>query len=197
MALPDDYTGPTSGRITISGNGDVTKVHFTDKPLTRDEADAVAWFTAMSPNAQLREVRILKWNFSQATQDRDRWKAIAQRLDAEGEELRTKLATYAPDGFTLPRAAADLLEHAAAYGWLTGRWWDIAEDGIDGSVRVILGTPDRTREYKLRWSVLAGGRGAGSLVGSSGLARLPRRPWHDAPSLKKIREDIAAHPTER
>lgn len=196
MTLPKDYTGPTSGRITVSGNGDVSRVSFRDKPLTRDEADAVAWFTALSPHAQLREVRILKWNASVADQERNQWKAAAEQLEAELAKVKAELATHAPDGFTLPRAAADLLEHAAAYGWLTGRAWSVAEDGIDGSVGVILGTPDRSREYKLRWAVLAGGAGSGSLV-RSGLARLPRRSWHDAPSLKKIREDIAAHPAER
>jgi hypothetical protein len=189
-----EYTGPTSGRITIGADGDVTKVHFTDKPLSKDEADAVRWFTVMSPNAQLREVRIMKWNLSVASRDRDNWKATAQRLEAELAKVKAELATHAPDGFTLPRAAADLLEHAAAYGWLTGRSWDIAEDGIDGSVSVALGHPDRTREYRLRWAVQAGGRGAGSLSGS-GLARLPRQGWRDAPSLKKIKDDMKAHPT--
>lgn len=78
MGVSGDYTGPTSGRITIGGDGTVSQERFYDRPLTREEQAAVKWFTDLSPNEQLREVRWLKFNLGAVTEDLDRWKSAAR-----------------------------------------------------------------------------------------------------------------------
>jgi len=118
MTRPSGYTGPTSGGFTIGPEGVTNRKRFYDEPLSRDERDAVAWFTELSPHEQLREVRRLKWNADER-----------------------------------------------------------ATVGLDGI------------QFQLSWAVPADGRGRGSMV-RRGLARYPRRDWHDAPSLIKIKKII-------
>ena len=186
----EGYTGPTSGRITIRGDEVISRESFHDAPLTRDELNATADFRAMSPNEQIREVRRLKWNEAHWRGEAENLKQTVQRLDDELAKVGGKLATYPPEGYTLPRAAAELIEHAKAHGWSTGRAWRINDDLDGATVQVLVTSSDSTRLYKLSWSCDPGGAGR---MTHSGLARLPLRGWRDAPSLKKIREDIAAH----
>lgn len=87
MSGPEGYTGPTSGRITVGGDGSVNRERFYDRPLTREEREAVKWFTDLSPNEQLREVRRLKFDLESARQDRDAWKSAVQRSDAANRRL--------------------------------------------------------------------------------------------------------------
>jgi len=196
----EGYTGPTSGRITIGGDGTVTnRETFTDKPLTREEQDAVAWFTALSPNEQLREVRRLKWNMNAARQDRDEWKRIAQRQRGELATLERKLAAYPPEGYTLPATAADLLALAKTAGWTTAVQWtrlaDLHEDGIEADgATVEIGLRHGLWRYRLRWH--CDYQGPGARMTRGGLAQTPDyRAWHDAPSVKKIRQVIENHPS--
>lgn len=181
---PEDQV-MTGSRRVISADGTVSVEKFYDKPLTKDEQAATQWFHDLSPNEQYREVRRMKWNLDQAQRDAEAWKKIAQRQDAELDQLRAKLATYTPEGFTVPKAAAELLALAEAHGWETRRAWSVREDDqMVASLNVALRSKDWT--FKLRWGVDAG---AGGRLAGRGLASGTMRGWRgwrDAPSLKKI-----------
>lgn len=187
----EGYTGPTSGRIRIPAlndtEGELVVERFYDRPLTREERDAVAWFTALSPHEQLREVRRLKFNLESAQTDRDKWKDVARRADAVNGRLTVERDARRPDGYELPRSAAELLSLAAEKGWKTARGWYLDEDGSHASLGVRIGRDGW--EFQLRWGVPRDGNGAGSLV-RAGLARRPGRSWYDAPSLKEIKRII-------
>lgn len=197
MALNPDYKGPTSGRITIGAEGIVKRQTFTaetDPPLDKDGLKAVKWFTDLGPNAQLHEVRRLKWNLEEAQRSRDAWHRSARESDAKVLRLEAKLATFTPDGYRLPLAAEKLLAHAKAHGWMTGRAWTTYDEPFDGakpyaSLRVELGNGDHL--FQLRWACEPDG--SGRLAGS-GLARSDGKPWHDAPSLVKIKGIITDNP---
>lgn len=185
----EGYTGPTSGRITIGGgdNPEIKRESFTqaqDPLLTRDERNATEWFRALPPNEQYREVRRLKWNADHWSKEAKGWMEIAHRQSDEIDQLKAKIATFTPDGFTFPPAAQDLLDHATAHGWKTGRSWHVDEqDPTLASLRIVLGHEGWMFDH-LRW--VCDREGRGRMVGR-GLVREPRRDWHDAPSLKKIK----------
>jgi hypothetical protein len=188
----EGYTGPTSGRITIGGDKPTEVKRFYDKPLTRDERNAVAWFEELSPHEQLREVRRLKWNLDQAESDRDVFKRTARRLDTEILHLRAELAARRPDGFEIPRAADEILKLAKAWGWKTVKAWIQAETyGVPDldwyRFEIAIGRDGII--FQLSWSVPVDGHGRGSMI-RRGLAKYPRRDWHDAPSLTKIKRII-------
>lgn len=190
----EGYTGPTSGRITVGGDGPSQIERFYDPPLTRDERNAVADWLALSPPEQAREVRRLRWNLAEMTRQRDTQRDIVRRQDTELLALRAKLATFTPEGYQLPPAAADLLADAQAHGWKTAKAWVPAADGMDEPrwtppdgyrLEIIIGLG--LYAFKLSWYCTPDGRGH---MIRRGLARAPRRDWHDAPSLLKIKEII-------
>jgi hypothetical protein len=182
---------PTGGRVVIGPGGAREWKRFYDAPLTKEEQAATAWFNDLSPNEQYREVRRLRWNLDVARNDREALKRTVAEQASELDALRRKLATFTPEGFTLPAAAGDLLTLAGEHGWRSGRAWTVDDDGQSARLKVAL-TDGRTA-FQLTWSCdLAGG---GRMV-RSGLAREQGRGWHDAPSLKKIREMIASAPEE-
>lgn len=184
----EGYTGPTSGRITLDADGTPGWERFYDKLLTSDELNATTEFRALSPNEQVREYRRMKWNEAVFRAESEEGKKFIQEQHAEIERLRARLVRYAPDGYDLPAPAAYLIRYAGEHGWQTDRVWNDTEDGL---VSVEIGVTSAGRMYRLRWFCDPGGTGR---MARSGLARLPGRDWHDAPSLKKIKEDIAAHP---
>lgn len=195
MDRASGYTGPTSGRITISGDGEVTREQFHDRPLSADELRGAAEFLAMSPNEQAREYRRLKWNEDVYRREAEAWKRTAREQDKKILQLRFRLAQYAPDGYTLPPAAADLVAHAKDHGWATRCLWSVPENEDDHrgvSVEVSVGT-DTGWLFKINWGCETNGTGCRT---RAGLARAPRRDWYDAPSLKKIKETITANPVE-
>ena len=197
MTRPSGYTGPTSGGFTIGPEGVTNRKRFYDEPLSRDERDAVAWFTELSPHEQLREVRRLKWNADERATVIEENHKIIVRQNAEIVSLGRKLSDRRPDRFEVPRAAGDLLTLATLYGWRTAKAW-IPVDFTDAEGERIQ-DPDWFRfeivlgldgiQFQLSWAVPADGRGRGSMV-RRGLARYPRRDWHDAPSLIKIKKII-------
>lgn len=186
----EGYTGPTSGRITLGPEGVIRRETFTDRPLSREETEAVAWFTELSPLAQLREVRRLKWNLDEAIQGREAALNRAREAEAEIDHLRARLAQYTPDGYVFPAAAASLLEYAREHGWKTAHAWQMREpeyDGDPGHAWLVIRLAHGSYAYRLTWTCDPGG---GGRMFGSGIARAPRRDWHDAPSLKKIKEII-------
>ncbi len=122
-------------------------------------------------------------------------------------EIQRRLAEIVavpPEGYALPKIAADLTEFATERGWKTLVQW--TEPGYSGepSVTVEVGRKLTPREaaqhrtdtfhFKLTWHSRDCEPGRVKKFGS-GLAKTPDRPqWHDAPSVRKIRETIAAHP---
>ena len=115
----------------------------------------------------------------------------------------TEIATIPPDGYTLPKAAADLMEFAAERGWKTLVQW--TEPGYDEPfVGVEVGRKldeaeardyrSDTFHFKLTWHSRDCEPGKLKRFGRI-LAKTPDEPqWRDAPSVRKIRETIAAHP---
>lgn len=191
MAGQEGYTGPTSGRIRIGGGQKPVVERFTDPPLTREESDAVAWFRALSPHEQLREVRRMKWNLDEAVRTRDVWRNVAGRHDQEIARLEAERDARRPDGYELPRAAGELLSLARRQGWGTARRWTLSEDGL--AARLEIGISRKGHAFKLGWVVPVDGNGRGSRD-RAGLACSPGRDWQDAPSLKKIRLLLMADP---
>lgn len=195
MSGLEGYTGPTSGRITLSSDGSEPIIErFTDPPLTREEAAAVAWFTALSPNEQRREVRRLKWNLEDAQAGREAALRRAREAEALVRRVEAERAALRPDGFELPRAASELLSGAVSRGWSTARAWSLDEDDLGALLTIVLGHGGWT--FRLTWRVPIDGDGRGSLV-RRGLFRRPGRDWADAPPLKEIRRIVAAEPDDR
>jgi hypothetical protein len=190
------YKGPTSGRIRIGSDGEVTKESFTDQPLSAAESRDTAWFRELSPIAQFREARRLKWNLEEA--ERGLKAALNRARSAESEvgRLEQKLASFTPDGYTLPGSASVLVTWAEAHGWKTGRAWRDRTDGFgDHLLRVRIGRSADTGlrwDYDLSWSCTpTSGRFTG------GIFRTPERfQWADAPSLTEIRRVIADNPVK-
>lgn len=196
----EGYTGPTSGRITIGGgdNPEIKRESFTQKSdplLTRDEAEATAWFRALPPNEQFREVRRLEWNTDEQLKRISELREELARQELEIRRINTEMQSRRPDRFEPPRAAAELLSLAELHGWRSVKGWTPAVfTDEDGSFKddpewfrfEIAMTDDQGTTFKLSWSVPRDGNGRGSMI-RSGLARSPGRNWHDAPSLKKIK----------
>lgn len=185
MAALEGYTGPTSGRITVGGDGPARVERFCDEPLSADETRAVAWFTALSPNEQLREVRRMKWNLAEAERGQEAALRRAREAEAENDRLAARLAARRPDGYELPRAAAELLELAGDHGWKTARAWQLSEDGQTALLGVLIGRSGWI--FDLSWSVPVNGNGRGAMV-RTGIARRPGTGWRDAPPLRRIKE---------
>lgn len=184
----EGYTGPTSGRITVGGGREPVVERFTDPPLTREEAKAVAWFTALSPNEQLREVRRLKWNLQEAERGQEAGLRRARAAEALSARLEAERNARRPDGYELPRAASELLSCAASHGWKEARQWILSEDGQDARLEILLGRGDW--RFRLAWTVPKDQPGRGSVI-RRGLVRSPGRDWRDAPPLKEIRRILA------
>jgi hypothetical protein len=128
------------------------------------------------------------------------------------EETATYQATCAqlaeidatpPAGYTLPAAAARLVEHARAHQWQARVQWPRPDSTDDPSVKVMVGrlmTPAERDEYGLgdrwqyflTWSSRDCPPGRLRLFGS-GIARTPDQPAdHGAPSVRAITAVIAA-----
>lgn len=184
----EGYTGPTSGRITIGAGGEVKRRQtFTDKPLSVEEQRSTEWFTELSPNEQVREARRLKWNADQREQTIIALKKVMAEQDAEILRLRIALAKHTPEGYKMPPIVTDLLRHARGWGWQAAHAWGEPEQGMAGlEVRITKGL----YEFRIRWTCDHADLGGGARKARNGLARAPRRDWHDAPSLKKIRQII-------
>jgi hypothetical protein len=127
------------------------------------------------------------------------------RLGELNKELRA-LAAIPPDGYELPRIAADLMAHAVAHGWLAAAAWTAPDYAGEPFVRVKVGRMltelerDQHRgdrwHYSLTWHSRGCTPGKVRLFGS-GLATTPDSPaHHDAPSIKGIRAVIEANPAE-
>lgn len=198
--ISKDYKGPVSGRITIGGgdNPEVTRESFTqaqDPILTKDECKATEWFRALPPNEQYREVRRLKWNADERARVIEADHRVIVEQNAEIVALRRQLADRRPDGFEIPLSAGTLLDHAKAHGWRTGKAWlpvmytdetgRYVED--PGAFTLDIQIAGHGWEFKLKWACEPGGTGR---LTRYGLAKGPRRAWHDAPSLVKIKKII-------
>lgn len=125
------------------------------------------------------------------------------RLVALSGELRAMLATP-PNGYELPRLAADLMAHAEAHGWTARVSWTppgySREPYTDVEVGLMLDGLEREQHrgdrwyYKLCWHSRDCAPGKVRLFGS-GLAQTPDSPRvRDAPSVKAIRAVIEANP---
>ncbi|MFC8447596.1 hypothetical protein [Kitasatospora sp. NPDC057223] len=117
-----------------------------------------------------------------------------QRIADLTAEMRTIEAT-APDGYALPKPAADLLALAKANRWLTAARWSEDSGGnpfVD--IQVAHRVPGGSSwAYRLTWWTrdLTPGR----MRYARGVASTPQQPgWTTAPSVRAIREVIAANP---
>ncbi|MEW1762418.1 hypothetical protein AB0393_38675 [Streptomyces cyaneofuscatus] len=180
-------------------DGTVDRVEFHDRPETEDEARAFAKYRDLSTLELLRQLRTAEWNADVAQTERDQWKAIAERTQAELAQAERQLAAITPEGWELPKAVKELLAHAESHGWRSARaWMPRGEDEM--LLKLVVGrhtlpsdAPSRGTEWRfeLAWSCVPGSaRRAGA-----GLACTPDSPqWHDAPSVRRIRELISEHP---
>lgn len=192
MAL-EGYTGPTSGRITVGGDSPAKVERFYDKPLTAKEAEAVAEFTALSPNEQYRkviemqeELKRLRWNDRVLRGDLENERRIRRQMRTEEQELRREASQRPPEGYSRPAIVRDLMDHAETSGW-TVRWaWQRPDEEGDTALDFILEHGDSWR-VQLSWCCQPGGKGRRV---RSGLIRQPGQDWRDAPSVVKLKEII-------
>lgn len=125
------------------------------------------------------------------------------------------LANKAPDGYKLPKAFVDLVKHATACGWESYAGWFL-DSSMHPYLSIELRRLDPFWHAKLTWHSRPNGGGTdfvqhGRLRLFSGIwrhetiyevsTRADYRviveqgwPWSDIPSLKKLREEIAANP---
>lgn len=129
--------------------------------------------------------------------------ASRERMRVVSQRMREITATP-PDGYSLPKQAADLVAHAEAHGWTTRVQWTAPGysgepyvtvqvgrlvTGADGYV----GTGDRWT-YERTWHSRDCAPGKVRLFGQ-GVATTPDHPaHHNAPSVKGIMAVITAHP---
>lgn len=127
----------------------------------------------------------------------DRTVGQQQRIKELTAGMREIEAT-APDGYVLPKVAADLIALAEANGWLTGVRWS-EDTGGSPFVDVQVGhraADGRAWTYRLTWQNrdLPPGR----MRFARGIASTPPQlGWMPAPSVKAIREVIAANPASQ
>jgi hypothetical protein len=133
-----------------------------------------------------------------------------ERTEEQREQLRElkasmeELLSTPPEGYAVPKAVTDLLAHATAHGWRTSAVWTAL--GYEGEpfLRVQVGrlVSEDDREdyrgdrwvYSLTWHSRGCAQGKVKRFGQ-GTAVTPDQPaTHYAPSVKAIRETIAAHP---
>lgn len=127
---------------------------------------------------------------------RERMRAVARRM--------CEITAVPPDGYTLPKAAADLVAHAEAHGWRALVQWTAPGYPGEPYVGVQVGRratgadgyvgPGTSWKYSLTWHSRGCAPGKVRLFGRV-LAETPDRPaTHDGPSVKGIRDVIAEHP---
>ena len=129
---------------------------------------------------------------------RDRLRAVAKEL--------AELLSIPPAGYSVPKAAADLMSYAQSHGWSTEALWTAL--GYDGepylTVRVgrLLTGEERDGHrgdrwvYELTWQSRDCAPGKVRRFGQ-GTAVTPDQPaTHGCPSLKAIRAVIAEHPRD-
>ena len=194
-----EYTGPTSGRITVKGDEVVKRETFTretDPPLTRDELIATEDFRALPPNEQIREYRLQKWNAAARKNDLDQAEETAKDQEREITELRARLAVFTPEGYQMPPAAALLLAHAADHGWRTARAWH-TDEGDGSHARLEVAVTNGWHTFQFSWSVDPGTMGGHGRMIHRGLARKLQGPWQDAPSLIRIQKIITEENQEK
>lgn len=101
----------------------------------------------------------------------------------------------APEGYQIPRAAADLIAYAAESGWTAVAVWD-ADDTGHPFLSVTLHRngilPGREFHYEVTWH--SRGQEPGHMRVFDGSARTPWLPVeHEAPALHVIRTVIRMH----
>lgn len=103
--------------------------------------------------------------------------------------------TIVPDGCSMPKAAAELLACAEEHGWVSLTTWFVRDGAPAVTVQLAHKAADgRAWNFShLMWG--APSVGESMSLSSRGLQSTPEHQgWHDAPSLKRIRELIAANP---
>ncbi|MEU5900395.1 hypothetical protein [Streptomyces venezuelae] len=120
------------------------------------------------------------------------------------------MAATPPDGYAVPKVITDLVDHATAHGWAAAVQRYAPEPGAASEPFTTVQVGRRAVEsdytgfrrgphwlYRLTWHARGCEAGRVRKFGA-GLAQTPNRPqWHDAPSVKKIREVIAANPAPK
>lgn len=193
MAL-EGYTGPTSGRITVGGDSPAKVERFYDEPLTAKEAEAVAEFTALSPNEQLRRVTRmqdelggLRMRLDVLRGDLEALREAVRRADRETAQARLKAAQRPPEGYSRPEIVRELMEHAERAGWAVAYAWADPDGDGDAIFTVHLRYGAGAWEIRLSWCCQPGGKGRRV---RSGLIRQLEQNWRDAPSVVKLKEII-------
>ncbi|WP_306317305.1 MULTISPECIES: hypothetical protein [unclassified Streptomyces] len=118
--------------------------------------------------------------------------AEKRQRDVTRARLEQGVVFTAPEGWALPKIVASLFALAEDNGWATQQAWIPGEDGFTLKLRVSRPADDELSwQYDLDWFVAPGV----ARRDRSGMSRTPDRPVpHDTPSVKKIREAIAANP---
>lgn len=134
----------------------------------------------------------------------------SERTEAQRAELRSanarlvELHSVPPEGYRTPKAAAELIAFAELHGWRTSALWTSIGYAGDPFLNVEVGhlVPDEEREeyrgdrwvYSLTWHSRDCAPGKTRRFGQ-GTAQTPDNPaTHGAPSVKGIRDVIAANP---
>ncbi|KUN16472.1 hypothetical protein AQJ23_45180 [Streptomyces antibioticus] len=135
-----------------------------------------------------------------------------ERTDEQRERMRdvarelTELLSLPPAGYSLPKAAADLMAYAKAHGWSTEALWTALGYGGEPFVNVRVGRLLTGEErdghrgdrwvYELTWHSRDCAPGKVRRFGQ-GTAVTPDEPaTRGCPSLKAIRAIIAANPRD-
>jgi hypothetical protein len=138
-----------------------------------------------------------------AVRDREPTPEESARFRAVMARLRAILATP-PPGYALPTQAAALTDHARAHGWHAAVQW--TPPGWDDEVHVKVSVSRHLTEQEARdargsgWGYVYTWHARGCQPGrlrlfGAGQAQTPDAPWaHPAPSLRAVREVIAARP---
>lgn len=190
----EGYTGPTSGRITVGGDGPAEVERFYDEPLTPYEQEQTAQFRALSPNAQLRRVVELQSDLSMTRMSLDvvrgeveLLRTALRRAEQEERRLRAEVSRRPPEGYSRPAIVRDLMGHAERAGWTVRYAWGNPDDDGDIIFTFQLTYGDAW-VVNLSWCVRPGGKGRRV---RSGIMRSPGRDWYDAPSVTRLKEIIA------
>ncbi|GGX46504.1 hypothetical protein [Streptomyces noursei] len=183
-------------RLIPTGDGDYTSVPITlPDPLEgADPGERQYYIDHYGPLSMLemcRRLRAAEWNEAVNKRRAEEAQEAARYAEERLAKAMALLQRNPPEGYTMPAAAEQLIEHAKAHGWRTKVVWTPPDYDGEPSLKVLM--EHGGWRYELTWH--SRGCQPGRVRLFSRLAWTPgRQVAHDAPSVKKIRAVIEANP---
>lgn len=189
------------GGVRLTPNGDGT---YASTPITppdplegahnEERKFFIEQYGPLTMLEMCQRLRIAEWNAAQRERQIKQQKETLRQTEQRLTKAMARIQASPPDGYTMPTAAAQLVERAEASGWTTAVRWTPPD--YDGEPHVKVAVAQGGWRYEVTWH--SRGCQPGRVRLFSSLAWTPERPAaHDAPSIKGICAVINANPATR